>query len=352
MFGRGPSPRLSRSSNIPSDWQRHGLQCLPHLDLHYQRRRERCCWGGLFASMFGGMVNLQSIIYYRSYKRDPPILKSLILVVWLLDNLHTCFVWGAIWFALIENNGEPRKVNLIPWYLPLTVVTTATNTVLAHCFFAHRIFRLSNDNWFMVAPVLCLTVFRLACAGVTTSRMFMYPTFTSFAIHARWIFSLGLAVSTTLDILITGLLVHLFRANRKGTSRINHILDRLILYGVEAGALTSLGTFLSMLFWLVKPDNLVFLGIYVVIEKLYANSLLATLNTRNSIRQSRRSVTSVAPDLTSPVIHLDAAGSRAIRSSEDPLTSPKLEGSLGGVQINVHVERSTNVQSLNSLLSQ
>nr|GAT51729.1 predicted protein [Mycena chlorophos] len=324
--------------------------------------------GAFFASVFGGMVNLQSMLYYRSYKKDPTPIRALILVTWVLDNIHTAFVWGAVWFALIFQYDTDRGNVLIPWFLPLVVLTTALNTVFTHCFFAHRIYLLSNRNWFMVVPVLVLTLFRLGCACVTASRMFLFTDFTSFRINARWVFSLGLAVSATLDILITSTLVYLFRGNRRGTERMNHVIDRLILYGVEAGSLTSLGTVLSMLFWLVAPHNLIFLGIYFVIEKLYANSLLATLNTRNSIRQAHTVTMSISKDIV-PVIpraltmsrpgamvYLESRGQRvqiAGDSSEDTDNPADLsKDSLGGVQINVNVETETHVQSIQSLVSQ
>ncbi|KAJ7053876.1 hypothetical protein C8F01DRAFT_1260104 [Mycena amicta] len=282
--------------------------------------------GGLFASMFGGMVNLQSMLYYRSYEKDPRAIKTLILVVWLLDNIHTGFIWGAIWFALVENNGHPDRIDRIPWFLPLTVITTATVTVLTHGFFAHRIFRLSKKNWFMVIPVLALTVLRLVSAAITTAKMFIYPSFSLFRVKARWQFTLGVAVSAILDVLITGLLVYLFRTNRKGTERMNHILDRLILYGVEAGSLTCLATFACMVFWLAEQHNLVFLGIYAVIGKLYANSLLAALNTRNSIRQTRFT--------PAPIMYGERRPQR--QSPEDPLGSAK--GPLENVQINIETQ--------------
>ncbi|KAJ7631631.1 hypothetical protein DFH06DRAFT_1303680 [Mycena polygramma] len=137
----------------------------------------------------------------------------------------------------------------------------------------------------MTVPVvrIALTSFRLACATVTTSRMFDYQSFTLLKLHARWIFTLGLAVSSAVDILIAGLLVYLFRSSRTEEGRLNHILDKLILYGLESGSLTCVGTILSMFCWVLIPQNLIFLGLYVVIGKLYSNSLFITLNTRKSI---------------------------------------------------------------------
>ncbi|KAJ7207507.1 hypothetical protein GGX14DRAFT_116644 [Mycena pura] len=202
--------------------------------------------GGLSASVLGGMVNLQSILYYRSYyKKDRFPIKTLVAAVWLLDNLHTGLIWGALWIMLIQQFGN-RDIDPIPWCIALTVITTAAVTVLVHCFLAQRIFLLSKRNLFMTVPVLTLTFLRLVAASVTTWGMFHYRSFTLFRAHAQWVFTIGLLISTVLDILLTGFLVYLFRTNRTEAGRLNHILDKLILYGVEAGSLTwCITTFVS-----------------------------------------------------------------------------------------------------------
>ncbi|KAJ7180978.1 hypothetical protein C8R46DRAFT_1211266 [Mycena filopes] len=223
--------------------------------------------GGLFATLLGGMVNIQTMFYYRSYKQDPRPVKCLIFAVWVLDNIHTGFIWGGLWFALIQHYGEHEKIDSIPWCIAFTVVITALVTFLVHCFFAHRIFLLSRKNWVMPLPVLALTLLRLAASAVSTSEMYHYGSYDLFREHARWIFTLGLSVSSLVDLLITGLLIYLFQKNRTGTGRLNHVIDKLILYGLETGSLTCVGTITAMLLWVITPRNLIFLGLHVVIGK-------------------------------------------------------------------------------------
>ncbi|KAJ7894553.1 hypothetical protein B0H13DRAFT_2339182 [Mycena leptocephala] len=217
--------------------------------------------GALFASVLAGICNLQTVHYYRSYMKDPTRVKALVFGVWLLDNVHTGFIWGGLWYFLIGNYGEPDKIDRIPWQvygkgLKLIVLLTALITILVHCFLAHRIFMLSNKNWFMTTPVLVLTLFRLACACgkfhsryyLQSKKLFAYmaifrPTTTD---YVKWIFTLGLAVSSAVDVLIAGLLVYLFRSNRTRSGRFNHVLDKLILYGLESGSLTCIGTITSL----------------------------------------------------------------------------------------------------------
>ncbi|KAJ7146427.1 hypothetical protein C8R44DRAFT_757427 [Mycena epipterygia] len=295
--------------------------------------------GGLFASLLSGVVNLQAMLYSRSYKKDPPRVKSLVFFVWLLDTLHTGFIWGGLWYSLIEYYGERNKVDWIPWCIAITVILTALLTFLVHCFFAHRIFLLSKRNWFMTLPVLALTLLRLVAASVSTWEMLHYHSFALFRLHARWIFTLGLSVSSAVDILITVLLVYLFQSNKTETGRLNHVIDKLIVYGLETGSLTCIGTIVSMLCWVITPQILVFLGLHFVIGKLYANSLLVTLNTRKHIHPDRS--TCSCTDQRSPVVFLEPRTQKALagRYMDGPSTTGKIPTDL---QINVQTQ--TNVQ--------
>ncbi|KAF8215730.1 hypothetical protein K438DRAFT_1560794 [Mycena galopus ATCC 62051] len=230
--------------------------------------------GGLFATLLAGVFNLQVVFYCRTYQKDPLPVKVLILAVWVLDNLHTGFIWGGLFACLVQNYGEQDTINSIPWCAGLQLMFPVS-------FFAHRIFLLSNKNWFMTLPIQfqpgkCTSIqLRYRARASRLSRL-RYHRFDIFRVKARWIFTLGLSVSSAVDILITGWLVYLFRRNRTGSGRFNDILDKLILYGLETGSLTCLGTIITMLLWVITPKNLIFLGLHFVIAKLYANSLLVT----------------------------------------------------------------------------
>ncbi|KAJ7842246.1 hypothetical protein B0H14DRAFT_3139988 [Mycena olivaceomarginata] len=227
--------------------------------------------GGLFATFLGGIVSLQTILYYRTYKQDPFSVKFLILAVWVLDNLHTGFIWGGLWYCLVQNYGAHDKVDSIPWYsdrngardIPCSLVPTSSGQT-----------RLRGSSFlfqFLCAPHILAQQEELVYDNTRSpphspSSRLRYRSFAIFRLKARWIFTLGLSVSSAVDILITGFLVFLFRRNRTGTGRIDHVLDKLILYGLETGSLTCLGTIITMLLWIIKP-NLIFLGLHVVIAK-------------------------------------------------------------------------------------
>jgi len=169
----------------------------------------------------------------------------------------------------------------------MTIALTAILTFIVHCFFAHRIHKLSHCDWRITAPLLVFAFLRLCSASVTTAEMIHLKTFTEFKREFRWVFTLGLALSSLVDVLIAVFLCHSLRANRKASSSMDYVINSVILYTLENNSLTSAATVVSMICWLVMPTNLIFMGLHFVISKLYANSLLATLNARKQLRQER-----------------------------------------------------------------
>ncbi|GLB43780.1 hypothetical protein LshimejAT787_1402920 [Lyophyllum shimeji] len=301
--------------------------------------------GGLFAAVLSGVVTVQIIVYFKLYPGDGQHLKALVLFIWFLDTCHTSFIWAALWEYLISYFGAEDKIDFIPWNIALTVVFTAVLTFAVHCFFAHRIFKLSRRKWTLTIPIIFLAVLRLASACATTGTMIHLHSFTAFKDQFRWLFTLGLALSSGVDILITCSLFFLLQTSRTGAPSLNVVIDALIWYAFETGSLTCAGTIVSMLCYITMGNNLIFMGLHFVISKFYANSLLVTLNTRQTLRRSR---SPPSPDREFPAFALDTR--RVKRSGLSSLVSPasqdlqtKSKGYLGKLEISI--ERSVQYET-------
>jgi len=131
---------------------------------------------------------------------------------------------------------------------------------------------------------------RLFAACVSTAEMIHLERYSAFTErYPGWVFTLGLSLSSAVDIIITAWLCYFLRAIRRSAASTTmiHVVDTLTLYTLENGSLTCVATTASLICWLTMPRNLVFLGLHFVIGKLYANSLLASLNTRKELREMR-----------------------------------------------------------------
>ncbi|KAJ3751481.1 hypothetical protein DFH05DRAFT_1519692 [Lentinula detonsa] len=103
-------------------------------------------------------------------------------------------------------------------------------------------------------------------------------------------FQQGLSITVNVlaavgDTYIAGLLTLLLHTSRTGLRRSDSIINKLIICSINTGALTSLCAIASMLSILLAPETFIYISFFFCMGRLYANSLLATLNVRSLIRK-------------------------------------------------------------------
>lgn len=243
--------------------------------------------GGLVSATLTGVVFVQGLVYYKVFPSDTLWRKLLVLVILLMDLTHSAMVWAGIWVHLISLPRTLGDLDFIPLSISLSIVITAALTFLVHMFFAERIHTLNPGKWrwCLTMVIIMIAAARLGFACATSAQMIIHQSFAKFVEVSSWTFTLGLGLSSAVDLIVTVSLFVLLKENGdKGYLRLGHIIDALVLYTVEIGSVTCGVTIVSMICWLVMRHNLVFLGLHFAIGKLYANSLLATLNTRRQLR--------------------------------------------------------------------
>ncbi|KAI9059145.1 hypothetical protein FKP32DRAFT_1580453 [Trametes sanguinea] len=259
--------------------------------------------GGMVCTGLTGIVAMQTVLYFRLFSRDQFSTKMKVSFtdnprISLLDLLHSAMIAVANYMYFVSNFGRGDITDhailtvLVHLYVlrPIDVCTSTYLIQMTARFFALRLFKLSKGNYWITVPISVLAIARVASFAVLTSRCrIRLGSFYEFGQQFRWVFTLGLVLSSVVDFLITGALCYYLRRNRTGTGRFDHILDSVTLYTVENGLLTSITTLVSLIFWLVKPHVLIYLGLHFAISKLYANSFLASMNARKILRAQSQS---------------------------------------------------------------
>jgi len=149
--------------------------------------------------------------------------------------------------------------------------------------FASKIWLISGHNKPLIISIIIVTllVFGFSTGGavkVSDAKMlsgmhsiavFLYLAFSSFVVA---------------DALIAASLCTLLWKSRTYFQSTNSLLSTLIMYSVHTGVLTCTCAFACLISYATMPNNLVFIGIYIVTGKLYLNALLAFLNARTLLR--------------------------------------------------------------------
>ncbi|KAI0681897.1 hypothetical protein BC835DRAFT_1425100, partial [Cytidiella melzeri] len=187
-----------------------------------------------------------------------------------------------------SNTEAPKEIT---WSVDVSIALTALTTFVVHGFFTLRVYKLSNHNLWFVSVIALLVVLRVVSAFSCVANMARMKTWDSFRDDSAWLFTTGLSISAAADVLIAVSLIFLLRQSRTGWKTMDNLINSIVVYTIENGLLTSqsflysIFAILSLVCWVTMSHNLIFLALHFTISKLYANSFLATLNTRKQLLQ-------------------------------------------------------------------
>ncbi|KAI6107180.1 hypothetical protein EDD16DRAFT_1898917 [Pisolithus croceorrhizus] len=274
----------------------------------------------MVSAMLYGITTLQTYVYYMHYSEDTSVIKLMVAAIWLFDTLHVSFMCYTLYYYLITNYGNLLSLEYIVWSFPvslaanLVVITMVQLYVIlifwlmlilyVASFFAYKIYHLCRRKvrWMVTAPITLSVLAHLGFGVVTVVTMYsgLSNHFTTMLIsvcrlinnqasavsQARF-YSATPAVSAVVlaEILITtSLCVLLYdRGSRSAVPRTKRLLNTLIIYAVNRCLLTLLVTIAQLV--VDANDQAAWtMGLDFIVGKLYANSLLASLNTRQHLR--------------------------------------------------------------------
>ncbi|EIW75852.1 hypothetical protein CONPUDRAFT_169105 [Coniophora puteana RWD-64-598 SS2] len=266
--------------------------------------------GTLFTMFLYGITCVQAFYYSQNYQDDRMGVKLVVAAVWLLETAHTVLSIYFIEWYLINNFTNEENLFLVNWGIPTSFIVGFTVAFVVNLYFIWRFWRLSR-NWVVPVILLMLAVARYAVGllnsvqSKTLSGKTSEPTILCVFLPAYVLASksltggafkvfivVGYVLSVLVDALIAVSLCWLLHSLRTGIKRTENLIDNLIIYTINTGVLTSLGAILVLILFLTLPTSLAFIGALQVQCKLYAISLLASLNSRHSTLSASQPYTS------------------------------------------------------------
>ncbi|KDR71956.1 hypothetical protein GALMADRAFT_229182 [Galerina marginata CBS 339.88] len=214
---------------------------------------------------------------YRYFSRSSDDRAGLKFLVHSAHSFTSCYI---IYYETVtrwsrsEGNSYPLSV---------TVLLESIITFIVQNFFIHRIHRLSGKH---IIALLCFTMafLRFVAAVVISAESLIDVPKTPNGVFVHsigWLIGAALAVGVATDLLIAGFMLYYLRklfspTNFRSTTL---VLNRLIRGSFQTGLLTSM-TSVTVIICVRFLSNMVWVGIYIILAKLYALSLLVSLNAR------------------------------------------------------------------------
>jgi len=287
-----------------------------------------------------GVTCVQAFTFFtRRSKKDSLLLKIGIALLWLLDTLQSGLDCHIVYHFLVTNYLNPIVISQTLWSIIVHVTTTSISDFLIRTMFAHRIYRLSRKNVPITTWIMLLSTIYLALGFVITAKAFKLTSFLELDKIQNWLYA-SFATGTASDMSVTLALIWLLMKSRTGFRRTDALINTLMKYTVNTGVIVNIDSFIVMITYVVMPKNYIFVGFYLLQNKLYLNSYLATLNARDDLREminepmslhlSNMSVLRGRSDCTTTIqdSHLEkGGGSQVMAISVNTYTETDMDGS-------------------------
>ncbi|KAJ7799800.1 hypothetical protein B0H14DRAFT_3885919 [Mycena olivaceomarginata] len=229
-----------------------------------------------------GLTITQTYIYYRRFPDDSLKMKALVVFVCLCEVVHAICLVHALYTFTSSDYEHPEQLDVAPRSLPAAIFLSGIVGAFVETFFAFRIYALSKKlyipifSWIMSglcmvgASVIFAVPVEKILRDLTRSRGFLVALWSVAAIN-------DLTVTTTL-------LVILVRGRSNAHKRTVALMDKLIMYTIESGMLISASSIATLICLVAMKDNLIWLTVFAISVRLISNSLLASLNSRATLR--------------------------------------------------------------------
>ncbi|KAL0571925.1 hypothetical protein V5O48_010036 [Marasmius crinis-equi] len=249
--------------------------------------------GGTVNAILYGVTSVQSYLYYVNYPKDVKGLKFLVGVIWVLDTVHVAIVTLCIYHYVITNFFEPLALTKVHWSLAASVFLNVSLAAFVQVFFTiqiHTVSKAVRSGRILISVLVMLVTTHIVFGLETAVWLLTNPTFEELANSN--VIKLGslipMAVCAVLaDVLLAGSLCVLLHRSRTHISGSNTIINSLMTYAINRCILTSVVTLTELILFTAWPNEFWFLALDIFTGKLWANSLLASLNSRNHLRDQQ-----------------------------------------------------------------
>ncbi|KAI0749952.1 hypothetical protein C8Q80DRAFT_656152 [Daedaleopsis nitida] len=270
-----------------------------------------------------GMGIHQSSQYCRLFGSDTVVMKLLVILVMLLETVHVIVTVHTSYYYLVSSYLNPVALMHGVWSLNILPLVSGVLMFISQLFFAYRVsltvhcYSVGRPQRVVVTIAVLLLMGEVGFSIAATAKAFTIPSYQETK-DVTYLSGVGLALAMAGDAALTTTLVHAFCKSRSASPRRERIApatdnsalqdmkagletnvpldepvygpgsepasmaDLLQLYVVNTGLLTGLFNLAALTAAFARPSDFIYASINIITTRLYGNSLLAVLNTRQA----------------------------------------------------------------------
>ncbi|KAJ7470201.1 hypothetical protein B0H11DRAFT_2041798 [Mycena galericulata] len=243
-------------------------------------------------------LTVQLYLYYQAFPNDRPFIKSLVYIVYSLQLVQT--IMTAVDAFASFGSGFDNDVALTA--LNFSWFSSPYLSLMVQSFYAFCLYNFSKSR---IIPVLIVTAsLAVSVAGFITGQLYReagYVPVTAISTR-RILISVGvwLIGSAMIDVIIALSMTYYLIIRDTGFRKTHALISKVIRLTIETGSLTASVALVTVILYFVFPDNGYFSPTMMFMPALYANTLLAVLNSRLQIVGGRSTYPTTTDIITFP----------------------------------------------------
>ncbi|KAJ3905961.1 hypothetical protein F5879DRAFT_692871 [Lentinula edodes] len=218
--------------------------------------------GVVVSSILFGILTMQIYFYHKNFSEDPPWIKlGLVSGIWFIELTHTVCIAHEVYFYSVLHFGDTSTFNGWPVSFAIAAICHGVVAVLVQGFLTYRISRFTGHLYIILILISCYSVMMIAelvsniVIGVEIATI-ARQSFISFRQKWQWLILAVLILRAALDVLISGTLVYYLTYHRNNAYKNTiAVIDKLILWTIETGIVTSVISILIIICYTIIPEN-------------------------------------------------------------------------------------------------
>ncbi|KAJ7513158.1 hypothetical protein B0H11DRAFT_1948817 [Mycena galericulata] len=257
--------------------------------------------GAIAAAILYGIIVLQTYFYFDRYPKDKFGMKALVATLLLLDTMTLIMETHGLYHYLIVNFGNFEVLLVQVWSVQVEALIAYTIMLITQGFFITRIWELGGRKWFLPSILILFMLGAFGTALTIVTKVFLFKFWSSSLLpYMRALVAANKSLETAADALITAsLCYYLHRGQSLAASKqTSWMIRHLMIFAINRGAITTFLQLCYLIAFEAKSDSMAWVAIHVSISKVYTNSVLATLNSRNAIRGAAEDLELLSVEIT------------------------------------------------------
>ncbi|KAL4261245.1 DUF6534 domain-containing protein [Pleurotus pulmonarius] len=269
--------------------------------------------GASLAMLLYGIICLQIFIYITSRRTQRDSRWTRLFIIFLLHadlpwapmqyTVHQAMTTAAMYKFLISDFVNPlalasKGVGSGNVFIFAQSISATCGILLAQLFFSWRIWAFSGTSLnplprmsISILTVL-LALFSFGSSVDLSLEGFNHQLLTSTGPGLILAYKLSASSRVVFDLFVTFAMTLALYRSRSGVKRTDHVITLLIMFTVNTNLLTTLFSVSELVTFLVMPQATLYGALGLLSPKLYLNTLLASLNSREYMQKELTGATS------------------------------------------------------------